>query len=626
MSRGTGCERSRSAGSRVANHCAGPWPVGTPVHRRSSGRPDGPVRTQARERACRQRAQRSNARSDAPGTDAAIQRCAHGRDRRCAIRPVSRRCPDRHVVVSVRPGEVAVSANGAVAQRLRRRIGRNRRAAGAWQSQHAPADPHGRPEGRALVRGDRLPLGTPVRPARGRPGVETRSGDAVPAVRIPPGRRTTVLQRRLAARVAPYYVTVDSNRWDTGSRGALRHRAGADIISDATPMDRFRCSLRQPLLLMADRQTTGGYAKLATIISADIGVAGQAAPGDRIQFQLCSRSDAVAALLVRSSRCLPSRRTRERFRERAGRGAGEGRVKQHEPLHGYTTFESAGGRLVRRDAVEREMSTSCAWPTTRRCLWPFLRGLNVHRRLWHPRPGPAPSWGRHWPPGRRSHRADAAATINGSCGGRSRTALPASRSGPALPERSAARFGNAHFGGRLISERSSVTLCSRSSVVSKSPSVKWVRLRSEPAPDHRRGAAVSGLRRVGGRTGCAADVAGARSHTANGRSRSTCRVQVVFQNPLPGTDVGAGRHSAWLARWSIARLKGTYLAGARVAHARELHRERWKCNCGRHPAAHRAVPERGEGQVRRGTREEIVYLGHQRRPAMSSCRYVNSPD
>ena len=52
-----------------------------------------------------------------------------------------------------------------------------------------------------------------------------------------------------------------------------------------------------PVLLMADRQTTGGYATLATVISADIGLAGQLAPGDQIQFEACTLQEAMAALI-----------------------------------------------------------------------------------------------------------------------------------------------------------------------------------------------------------------------------------------------------------------------------------------------------------------------------------------
>jgi antagonist of KipI len=50
---------------------------------------------------------------------------------------------------------------------------------------------------------------------------------------------------------------------------------------------------------MADRQTTGGYPNLATVISADIGLAGQLAPGDRIRFEVCTLHDALTALILR---------------------------------------------------------------------------------------------------------------------------------------------------------------------------------------------------------------------------------------------------------------------------------------------------------------------------------------
>ena len=47
---------------------------------------------------------------------------------------------------------------------------------------------------------------------------------------------------------------------------------------------------------MADRQTTGGYAKIATVIAADLSLAGQLAPGDEIRFVVSSRDDALEAL------------------------------------------------------------------------------------------------------------------------------------------------------------------------------------------------------------------------------------------------------------------------------------------------------------------------------------------
>jgi allophanate hydrolase subunit 2 len=53
---------------------------------------------------------------------------------------------------------------------------------------------------------------------------------------------------------------------------------------------------------MADRQTTGGYPKIATVITADLSLAGQLAPGDWIEFQPVSREEAVVALREQLSR------------------------------------------------------------------------------------------------------------------------------------------------------------------------------------------------------------------------------------------------------------------------------------------------------------------------------------
>ena len=41
----------------------------------------------------------------------------------------------------------------------------------------------------------------------------------------------------------------------------------------------------QAILLMADRQPTGGYPQIATVSSADLGIAGQLAPGDWLEFE-----------------------------------------------------------------------------------------------------------------------------------------------------------------------------------------------------------------------------------------------------------------------------------------------------------------------------------------------------
>jgi allophanate hydrolase len=66
----------------------------------------------------------------------------------------------------------------------------------------------------------------------------------------------------------------------------LEHSAkGANIISDGTAPAPSRCpATALPIVLLADRQTTGGYPKIATVISADLPALGRMTPGAKIAF------------------------------------------------------------------------------------------------------------------------------------------------------------------------------------------------------------------------------------------------------------------------------------------------------------------------------------------------------
>jgi antagonist of KipI len=99
-----------------------------------------------------------------------------------------------------------------------------------------------------------------------------------------------------------FIVTPRSNRMGYRLEGPpLVHAGRADILSDATPRGSIQVPASgHPILLMADRQTTGGYPKIATVISADLPLAGQLAPGDWIAFRPCSRRQAIDALRART--------------------------------------------------------------------------------------------------------------------------------------------------------------------------------------------------------------------------------------------------------------------------------------------------------------------------------------
>jgi antagonist of KipI len=77
---------------------------------------------------------------------------------------------------------------------------------------------------------------------------------------------------------------------------ATRSASGA-IITAPTVMGLVQMPPSgEPVLLMADRQTTGGYAGVAVVIAADLPVAGQLAPGDVLQFVPCTDTEARRAV------------------------------------------------------------------------------------------------------------------------------------------------------------------------------------------------------------------------------------------------------------------------------------------------------------------------------------------
>ena len=55
----------------------------------------------------------------------------------------------------------------------------------------------------------------------------------------------------------------------------------------------------QPIILMADRQTTGGYNRIANAISMDFTLLAQLKPGDRIKFSEISLERAQELFLAR---------------------------------------------------------------------------------------------------------------------------------------------------------------------------------------------------------------------------------------------------------------------------------------------------------------------------------------
>lgn len=95
----------------------------------------------------------------------------------------------------------------------------------------------------------------------------------------------------------PWTVTGRSDRMAYILEGPkLAHAKGFNIVSDGIPMGAVQVpGSGKPIVLMADRQPTGGYPKIATVIGADLGPLAQLRPGAEFRFEAVTIEDAVAA-------------------------------------------------------------------------------------------------------------------------------------------------------------------------------------------------------------------------------------------------------------------------------------------------------------------------------------------
>ena len=126
-----------------------------------------------------------------------------------------------------------------------------------------------------------------------------RYEQSIPLRIVPGPQQDFFLKQSLAALTeATYTVSPQSDRMGYRLSGPnIIHKGSMPFISDGTAMGALQVpSDGQPILLMADRQTTGGYPKIAVVISADLPFAAQLAPGDSITFALCTVAEAQTAL------------------------------------------------------------------------------------------------------------------------------------------------------------------------------------------------------------------------------------------------------------------------------------------------------------------------------------------
>ena len=109
-----------------------------------------------------------------------------------------------------------------------------------------------------------------------------------------------------------YLVTPANDRMGYRLEGEeITHKAGADIVSDGIVMGAVQVpSSGQPIILMADRQTTGGYTKIATVVTADLPLLAQAQAGTKIRLERVSVEEAQQLLRVFHEKLQAFARTR----------------------------------------------------------------------------------------------------------------------------------------------------------------------------------------------------------------------------------------------------------------------------------------------------------------------------
>ena len=160
--------------------------------------------------------------------------------------------------------------------------------------------------GRSLVGGDRVPVastdGPPLIRIAERDLPET---DETP-IRVILGPQDDYFDPDIIAQFlsTKFRVSTRVDRMASVLDGVpLIAKRGHDIISDGTIPGVIQVpGSGQPLILMADGQTTGGYPKIATIIGADLRRVAQTPPGKNLSFTAVTPEEAEAALLSHRNR------------------------------------------------------------------------------------------------------------------------------------------------------------------------------------------------------------------------------------------------------------------------------------------------------------------------------------
>ena len=164
-------------------------------------------------------------------------------------------------------------------------------------------------EGRALQGGDLLstlaPANDDFQPKRLPSNYTSPVYGGIHRLRVIPGPQDHAFEPEALSKflTARYRVHPDSDRMGYMLDGPkIEHLEGADIVSDGNPNGAVQIHGDGiPRILLADRGTTGGYTKIAAVISVDLSGLAQALPGQSVSFRQVTVEEAQEALREQES-------------------------------------------------------------------------------------------------------------------------------------------------------------------------------------------------------------------------------------------------------------------------------------------------------------------------------------
>lgn len=166
-------------------------------------------------------------------------------------------------------------------------------------------------EGRALKAGDQVPVGERTGERAGALPTLAIPTDQIPVygtskeVRVVLGPQDDAFTAAGIQTFLEHIYTVTNECDRMGYRldgPSIEHVKGGDIISDGIAFGAVQVPGHgKPIVMMADRQTTGGYTKIAGVISVDLPLLAQSKPGDQIRFKKVTLEEAHALLKARET-------------------------------------------------------------------------------------------------------------------------------------------------------------------------------------------------------------------------------------------------------------------------------------------------------------------------------------